>query len=749
MKKKIMSKNHRLLLLLIALLLIIGVGLYIRSYYIRIEGKYLLVVDPYYHYRMAETILEEGSRPEIDLMAAYPTGAPVNHPPLFHYYLAYSYKIVSIFSTMSLYQWCIYANTPPLILALIVAFFAGRALTNDVGGVFTAVFTAVNTAIVMRTVIAYTDTDIWIVLFSLAISFFFFSAIKDEKKMRWVIPLGFTLFLFSLTWRGHWHIPLLLFGSFILYLAFGAVRKTLDKDILAVFSASFLVFLLLFSLYNGMYEGAALFLVCGVVWVLSDRLGSPSLNSRLLPVVWGLIIVLSAYILYQEGVFYIIFSAVATGGEPSSQGAIILPDISISIMQRFEITIPRMIDYFGVLLFIAPFGLILLLLKRDRYSLQVLVYLLLYMAGTVVLMTQGGRYTLLFAIPLILATGSFFGILPEILKDRVTQKGIIAVLLACSLAVIPSYVTAEKASHSQSVMTDDLFNMLTWMSENTPEDAVILGGWDMGYWIESIGKRRSVMNGGHHDIEWRVVKFGKIVETTSEEVAMKEIYGFSDEAEVKALRNFPEDGQWAIEKEMQGFVQDDVYILVSDWSMLTFYWLSYFGNWDYVSGEGKGRQYIPLIAEEAKKLLSGTEYIYVGTNLRVSVIKEKDKDYFHSYFVDKGNYIPTMGTIFFTDGTEMILEREQGQIGFIYVPPNDLPFFVSQVNWKDVGIEVFLIKQEDADCMLTRLFFFNGEGLHYFELVKKIGTAKLFKVHKVPQEFDQGIQRNVDTYTPV
>ncbi|MBU7031739.1 MAG: hypothetical protein HXS53_04345 [Theionarchaea archaeon] len=744
-----MSKNYRLLLLVIALLLIIGVGLYIRSYYMRTEGKYLLVVDPYYHYRMAETILEQGSRPEIDLMAAYPTGAPVNHPPLFHYYLAYSYKIVDLFSSMTLFQWCLYANILPIILTIIVAFLTGRALTNDVGGIFTALFTAVNTAIVMRTVIAYTDTDIWIVLFSLTICFFFFSAIKDEKKMKWAVPLGFTLFLFALTWRGHWHVPLLLFASFLLYLLFGALKKTLDRGILAAFTASFLVFLLLFSLYEGMYVISALFMICGVVWILGDRLGTPSLNPRVLPVIWGLIIILSTYILYQQGVFHIIFSAVTTIGGSSSQGAIMLPDISISIMQRFEITLSRMIDYFGVLLFIAPFGLILLLWKRDQYSLRVLDYLLLYMAGTVVLMTEGGRYTLLFAIPLILATGIFYGIIPEILRDRVTQRGILAVLMACSLAVIPTYMTAEKASHSESVMTDDLYTILTWMSENTPEDAVILGGWDMGYWIESIAKRRSVMNGGHYDIQWRVVKFGKIVETTSEDVAIKEIYGFPDEAEVKALRNFPEDGQWAIQKEMQGFAQDNVYMLVSDWSMLTFYWLSYFGNWDYVSGEGKGRQYIPLLAEGAKKLLSGTEYAYVGTNMRVSVIKEREKGYFHSYILDQGNHIPTLGTIFFIGETEMILERPEGQGGFVYVPPQNLPFYVSEVEWEEMGTVVFYIKQEDQDCMLTRLYFFNGEGLHYFELIKDVGTAKLYKIHTIPQEFDQGIYRAPDTYTPI
>jgi hypothetical protein len=753
MRRKSMSRNNRLFLLLVAVVLIIAVGLYVRSYYVRTEGDYLLVVDPYYHYRMANTILEQGSRPEIDMMAAYPTGAPVNHPPLFHYYLAYSYKVVSLFSSISLFQWCIYANIIPIILTIITAFFAGRALTNDVGGLFTAAFVAVNTAIVMRTVIAYTDTDIWVVLFSLAICFFFFKSIKAEipqkTRMKWAILLGVTLFLFALTWRGHWHIPLLLFASFILYLVYGAVKKTLDRDMLAVFSTSFLVFLLLYSLYEGMYIFTLLFALCGAGWAVFHRCGPSSLQPRVTPAIMGVIVVISAYLLYQEGVFRTLFSAVTTQGWSASQQGITIPDISISVMQRFEITFSRLLDYFGLLLFIAPFGIILLLWKRDRFSLHILIFLLLYMAGTAALMTKGGRYTLLFAIPLILATGVFLGILPQILKEKITQKGIVAVLIACSLAIVPSYVTAEKASHSESVMTDDLYDMLTWMNENTPQDAVILAGWDMGYWIESIARRPSVMNGGHYDIQWRVVKFGKIIETTSEEIAVKEIYGFSDEEEVRTLRNFPADDHWAIEKEMQGFTEDNAYILVSDWSMLTFYWLSYFGNWDYVAGTGMGRQYVPLFGFEATKLLSGTAYVYGSSSITVSVIRENDTGYYHSYFVQEESSVPTMGTLFFQDGTQILLEREQGQGGIVYVPPTELPFFFSDVEWKDMRTEVFLIAKQDIDCMLTRLFFFNGEGLSHFELVKDFGTAKLFKVHKTPQEFDQGIHREIDDYTPI
>ena len=744
-----MIKNRRNLLIIIALIAIIGVSLYIRSYYIRTDGDYMLAFDPYYHYRMADVIVEQGTRPEWDDIAAYPTGSPVQHPPLFHYYLAYTYKIVSIFSGMTLFQWCIYANIIPTIITVVAAFYAGRALTNDVGGLFTALFASVNGAIASRTVIGYTDTDIWIVMFSFIASFFLFKTIKSEKKYIWSILLGFSLFLFGLTWKGHWHLPLLVFGSFIVYLLMDAVRKNLDKSLLSAFALSFFAFLLPWTLYQGLYTAAVPLAVLGVTWAVVERFFT-QLRTRGMPIICAVIIGVSAYVLYIERVFLFATRRSQEALQITSSGSRILmmPDISISILQRGEVTISSLLTLYSVLLLVAIFGIVLLIWKRTRFSVHALVYVALYFLGTGVLLFFGGRYTMMFAIPLILAGGAFFGILPDILQGRVTSRGVTAVVLVCSLSVVPCYLGGAETSEASSAMNDDLWEALVWINENTPEDAVVIAGWDAGYWIESIAKRKSVMNGAHYDIHWRVVKFGKLIETQDETVAMKEVYGFSDESEVRAFREVPEErSTWPIEHEMAGFAEDNAYILVSEWTALTFYWLSYFGNWNYVTGEGEGRIYNPMWAQDARKLISATEYIYGTESISFSVALE-DGDY-HSFILNESGYVPTMGTIFLKDGQTYFLKRDEGDMGVIYVPPENIALFKTEVVWPDAPSEVLLIKQEDLECMLTRLYFFNGEGLHYFELVKDTGTAKVFKVHKIPQEFDQGVITETDTYMPI
>lgn len=748
-----MIHNRRNLLIFVAVVAVIGVGLYIRSFYVRTDGEYLLTFDPYYHYRMAETILEHGSRPAWDTIAAYPTGAPVNHPPLFHYYLAYTYKIVNIFSDITLYRWCIYANIIPIVLTLVFAFYAGKVLTNELGGIFTALFVAVNGAIVSRTVISYTDTDIWIVLFSFAVTYFLFKTIKTEKteKYIWSCLLGFSLFLFAFTWVAYEHILLLVGAAFVIYVLMDAIRKTFDTSLFSAFAVSFLSFALPWCVYKQYVIPGIALAVLGAFWVAGVCAHQKITKyTFVIPVVSAAILGIIVKVLYDGKVFTkaMRVSNQVLGSGPSSK-PFYTPDISISVLQRFDITLTTLSQLFSVLLVVAPFGIVLLLWKRDKFSLQTLGYLGLYLVGTGVLLFWGGRYAMLFAIPLILVCGVFFGLLPDVLKGKVTIKGMWAAVAVCALSVIPCYVTGSSISEASAAMDDDMWEALTWINENTKEDAVVIASWDMGYWIESVAKRRSVMNGAHYDAWWRIVKYGKVLETQTEQIAVKEVYGFDDISEVEAIRNFPEteEAQTALEKEMGGFVEDNAYILVSEWTMLTFYWLSYFGSWDYTTGEGEGRIYNPLWIQDARKLVSATDYTYGDQSIAFSVIREGTN--YHSYILDQENYVPTLGTLFNKEGQLHFLKQETGTFGIIYVPPESIAYFKMEREWPDVPSEVFLIREQDLECMLTYLYFFNGEELQYFELVKDCGTAKVYKVHKTPQEFNQGVTTEEDTYQPV
>jgi hypothetical protein len=153
-----------------------------------------------------------------------------------------------------------------------------------------------------------------------------------------------------------------------------------------------------------------------------------------------------------------------------------------------------------------------------------------------------------------------------------------------------------------------------------------------------------------------------------------------------------------------------------------------------------------LYVQGAKKLTSGTEYLYGDQGIYFTVIKENSN--FHSFIFLENRRIPTMGTFFLKDGVMHFLKREGGELGVVYMPPQSIPYVQGGMEWPDVSSLTLFIQEQDLSCMLTRMYFFNGEHLQYFELVKDFGTAKLYKVHKIPQEFEQGIVTEVDTYQP-
>ena len=46
---------------------------------------------------------------------------------------------------------------------------------------------------------------------------------------------------------------------------------------------------------------------------------------------------------------------------------------------------------------------------------------------------------------------------------------------------------------------------MQWLKENTPEDAVIAAWWDYGYWINTLGERKTLADNSTL-IDWQIRK---------------------------------------------------------------------------------------------------------------------------------------------------------------------------------------------------------------------------------------------------
>lgn len=87
-----------------------------------------------------------------------------------------------------------------------------------------------------------------------------------------------------------------------------------------------------------------------------------------------------------------------------------------------------------------------------------------------------------------------------------TISGIVMVLLILS-SVYAGYnlygqATATASSYVPSVYNQQWQNAMSWVRENTPQNAVFGHWWDYGYWLQSIGERATVLDGGNAIPYW-------------------------------------------------------------------------------------------------------------------------------------------------------------------------------------------------------------------------------------------------------
>ncbi|MFO7966499.1 MAG: STT3 domain-containing protein [Archaeoglobaceae archaeon] len=150
--------------------------------------------DPYYHMRMAELIVNLGSRPEIDYFLSYPNGASVTIPPLFQYLIAvpglvFGFKASEVFAVFL-----------PVILGVIstilVYLIARRIMDNNYFAALSALFFALSPAVVQTSILGFTDYHAWVLTLLLAATYF---ALRED---HYILLSAVFLTLLSFSWMG-------------------------------------------------------------------------------------------------------------------------------------------------------------------------------------------------------------------------------------------------------------------------------------------------------------------------------------------------------------------------------------------------------------------------------------------------------------------------------------------------------------------------------------------------------------------
>ena len=183
--KFIKGENFYWLLLIPVLIM----SLYVRTRNLgHLGGKYLLGLDPYSFYRYAQEVLQTGSIQSPDMMRYVPVGYVLRMDYKFMgYFMAYTYKIISVFSSATQLEWHI--MYPPVITAISLVFlflFVRKIFDAKVAIVATA-FLAVIPAYIYRTGAGFADHEALAMLF-MFISLWLFSLMwTTSNRMRSMI----------------------------------------------------------------------------------------------------------------------------------------------------------------------------------------------------------------------------------------------------------------------------------------------------------------------------------------------------------------------------------------------------------------------------------------------------------------------------------------------------------------------------------------------------------------------------------
>jgi len=76
--------------------------------------------------------------------------------------------------------------------------------------------------------------------------------------------------------------------------------------------------------------------------------------------------------------------------------------------------------------------------------------------------------------------------------------------------------TILNGGSNYNVATNDWLDAMAWLKENTPKDAVVASWWDYGYWITTLGERRSIADNATL-IDWRIKQMAQVFLSTPDQ----------------------------------------------------------------------------------------------------------------------------------------------------------------------------------------------------------------------------------------
>ena len=76
--------------------------------------------------------------------------------------------------------------------------------------------------------------------------------------------------------------------------------------------------------------------------------------------------------------------------------------------------------------------------------------------------------------------------------------------------------TILNGGSNYNIATSDWLDAMNWLKENTPKDSVVASWWDYGYWITTLGERKSIADNATL-IDWRIKQMAQVFLSSPDE----------------------------------------------------------------------------------------------------------------------------------------------------------------------------------------------------------------------------------------
>ncbi len=172
--------------------------------------------------------------------------------------------------------------------------------------------------------------------------------------------------------------------------------------------------------------------------------------------------------------------------------------------------------------------------KESKFEIDIGIIVLLTLFFISILAARSAVRFIMMLVPVssilvaYLVTSSFNSATKQ--KDE-TQKIIsyILVIIIISASLYSGIYFYKTVSSQAAGFVPSSYNFqwqkaMSWVRDNTPQNAVFSHWWDYGYWVQSIGKRATVLDGGNAIVYWDHLMGREVLTTPNDSTALEFLY---------------------------------------------------------------------------------------------------------------------------------------------------------------------------------------------------------------------------------